>query len=515
VNATTSPSHSSRHSWRTSLCAPASISRVALLLGLACLAACGSISGPEYEAPPETPEKASWSSAPASLSAAETIRTDWWQEFHDPYPNQLIEQALSSNQDLKVLAARTSVAEAAIGQANAARLPTVDAALGGSFQRSSTPSGSISSSQTSYSTAVGWELDIWGKLKKGVKAQEASVRASEADWRAGYLTLASDVSTTYFRIRQFDEQIDQQDWSLETSEDILAIFRLHEQEGMVPATQVMQQEAEVSRLRTDLLELQRLRQLAANALGTLLGVPAGELHVPKQHLSDTVKTIDVPAGLPSDLLNRRPDIVAAQYRILQAYELEGQSSLARLPSISLTSSLGGTSNELSSLLNGWTALLRPSLSIPIFNPGVNAQYRVSQAESELIEQEYRAVVIRAYEEVENALVNLSNRGRQHEQLLASRDKLDIVSIQVKARLKEGMVTQLEVFESERSLLAAKQRLLANHQLILSDTVELYKALGGGWPPADIGALRAPMSQTKALALVVAPPSRAQNDGSST
>ena len=441
------------------------------------LSGCSSFSGPQYQRP-ETEEKTNWSRETANSVSTQVIRPDWWRNFNDPYLDSLIEQALTSNLDLKILAARTGVAAAGIDQANAARLPTIDAALGANYQKS--PSFSANT-RNSYAAALTWEVDIWGKLKKGVSAQRAGVHASEAEWRAGFLTLIADVATSYFQIRQFDEQIDQQRRSLETSKKIVDVYESQLQDGLVPQTQVFQQQAEVSLLNTDLLELQRLRKLAENTLSTLLAVPAGNLSVPKQHLSDTVSLIAVPAALPSDLLVKRPDIIAAEYRVLQAYELEGQAKLARLPSLSLTSNVGSTSDALSNLVETWSFGLAPTLSIPIFDPGVKARYKVSQAESELTKEQYRKTVMRAFEEVESTLISLSSRQQQHKYLLDRKEKLDIVSLQVQARLEEGMISQLQVFESERELLSAKLKLLANHRLILEDTVLLYKALGGGWP----------------------------------
>ena len=442
------------------------------------ITACGNLAGPEYNRP-ETPHKEAWSDANAiDVSAADTIRPDWWRNFNDEYLDMLMARAITSNYDLQVLAARTGVAEAAISQANAARLPTVDASLAGRVQGSA---GGPTNNSYSQASAVGWELDIWGKAKKGVQAQEADFKATEADWRAGYLTLASDLSGTYFQLRQFDEQIDRQRLALKRNERISAIYGSMHKEGIVPETQVLKQQAEVDGLETDLLELQRLRALSENALATLTGVPAGDLKIPPGHLSDTVELMVVPAGLPSSLLSRRPDIVAAEYRVLQAHELVGQARLAKLPSISLTAGGGTTSPDLGDLLSGWTFGLSNMVNIPIFDPSVNARIKVSEASTRVAEQEYRATVIRAFEEVENALVNLDSHNAQRREIAEQREKLRVIARQVEAQLREGMVSQLEVLESERSVLAAEQQLLLNQQLILSDTVELYKALGGGWP----------------------------------
>jgi multidrug efflux system outer membrane protein len=143
--------------------------------------------------------------------------------------------------------------------------------------------------------------------------------------------------------------------------------------------------------------------------------------------------------------------------------------------------LGNASSSLSDLFDKWTLGVTPRISIPIFNPGIQAQYRVSQAQSDLAEEQYRAVVIRAFGEVDDSLTNLFNRRAQQEQLVKRQARLEIVARQVEAQVVEGMVSQLEVFESERSLLSASQQKLAVHQLILSDTLALYKAMGGGWP----------------------------------
>jgi NodT family efflux transporter outer membrane factor (OMF) lipoprotein len=387
-----------------------------------------------------------------------------------------------SNFDLRILAARTQVASAQIGEARAGALPTLDAAAGASFEKST---GQKFAKQFNLGTQVNWDVDIWGKVEKGVQAQKAEYRASEADWRAGYLTLVSDLSSTYFQILQFDEQIEQQQKTLDKNRQILGTYEAMYKNGLVPNTRVLQQRAEINRLTNDLLELHRLRDLAGNALATLLGVPAGDFKLPVGRLQDRVSLPTVPAGLPSQLLKRRPDVVAAEYRVLEAYDLVGQAKLAQLPSISLTGRGGSSSFALTDLLKSFTFGLLPSVNIPIFDPSVKARVKTSQAQTQVAEEQYRRTVIGAFEEVENALVNLDAHHKQRSQLQQQIEHLQVVAQQIEAQLKEGMVSQLEVFETERSLLAAQLALLANHQQILSDTVTLYKALGGGWPPEDV------------------------------
>jgi NodT family efflux transporter outer membrane factor (OMF) lipoprotein len=455
---------------------PHALAAAALLL-----AACADVSMAPYKQP-DVPQKTAWSNTSLPVSRSELIAPDWWRGFRDPYLDGLVQRAIGSNIDLKVLAARIGVANAQIGEARAGALPTLQAGAGASFEKTT---GQSFVKQYSLGTQTNWDIDIWGKVEKGVQAQTAEFRATEADWRAGYLKLVSDVSTTYFQILQFDEQIDQQQQTLDKNKEILGTYQAMEQNGLMPHTRVLQQAAEINKLATDLIELQRLRALAGNALATLIGVPAGDFKMPAGHLQERVRVPDVPGGLPSQLLKRRPDIVAAEYRVLQAYDITGQSKLAQLPSISLTGRGGTSSFALTDLLKTFTFGLLPSINFPIFDPGVQARVKTSEAQAKVVEQEYRRTVMAAFEEVENALVNLNAHKKQRGELQQQVDQLVVVAQQVDAQRREGVASQLEVFENERTLLSAQLALLANHQQILSDTVTLYKALGGGWPPEEV------------------------------
>jgi NodT family efflux transporter outer membrane factor (OMF) lipoprotein len=448
------------------------------------LSSCSGLPLREYQRP-ELAVKSSWSrQTPAAVSAADAIRQHWWEEFRDPNLNALVDKAIAANFDLRVLAARIGVAEAQIGEARAGALPTLDVGAGAAFEKST---GQKFSKQFNLATQVNWEIDIWGKVAKGVQATNAEFLATEADWRAGYLTLVSDVSTTYFQILQFHEQIERQRTALDKNKQILAIYEAMLQNGLVPQTQVLRQRAEINRLTSDLVELHRLRDLAENALATLLGVTAGEVRVPPARLQDRVELPLVPSGLPSQLLSRRPEVVAAEYRVLEAYHLVGQAKLAQLPSISFSGRAGTASLGLSDLFKSFTLSFLPSINFPMFDPSIKARIKTSEAQTQVAEQEYRKAIIAAFEEVENALVNLDAHKKQRTELRQQTDHLQVVAAQIEAQLKEGLVSQLEVFETERSLLGAQLALLANHQQILSDTVTLYKALGGGWPSVNVQA----------------------------
>ena len=211
--------------------------------------------------------------------------------------------------------------------------------------------------------------------------------------------------------------------------------------------------------------------------------------MPPGKLQERVGLPAVPAGLPSELLNRRPDIVAAEFRLLEAYDLVGQARLAQLPSISLTGRGGTSSFALGDLLKSFTFGFLPSINIPAFDPSIKARLKTTEAQTKVFEHEYQRTVIGAFEEVENALTNLEAHRQQRTELQQQIDQLQIVAAQIQAQLREGLVSQLEVFETERSLLAAQLALLANHQQILADTVTLYKALGGGWPTVEVANVR--------------------------
>ncbi|WP_313068071.1 efflux transporter outer membrane subunit [Paraburkholderia sp. LEh10] len=448
----------------------------------ALLAGCVDVRQADYKRP-DTPTKAAWSDKTGSLvSPADTIVPDWWKGFQDPYLDDLINKAIAGNFDIKVLAARIDVAGAQIGEAKAGALPTADLGAGANFQK---VTGQPFSKQYNLAAQVNWDIDIWGKVEKGVQAQKAEFHATEADWRAGYLELVSNVAITYFQILQFDDQIDTQQKMVDENRKILGIYEGMNRNGLIPKTQVMRQQAEVNRLTKDLLDLRRSRNLANNALCTLIGVPAGEFTVPVGHLQQRVQLPPVPGGLPSQLLSRRPDIVAAELRVLEGYDFVGEAKLAQLPTVSLTAHGGTASFALSELLKSFTFGLMPSINIPLLDPGVRAHVKTTEAQMAVAEQQYRQTVMAAFEEVENALVNLDSHKQQRVELQQEVQRLTVVNEQIQSQLREGVVSQLEVFETVRTLLQAQLDLLTNHQLILSDTVQLYKALGGGWPAVDV------------------------------
>ncbi len=449
---------------------------------IAGLSGCGGLAGPDYKRP-ELAEKSQWRGGDPAPSADEVIQRNWWTGFEDAYLSELVNRAIKDDLDLRILAARIEVARVGVASERAGSLPKFTLDASDTLTRQAGQAGTSSSYSASVSPS--WELDIWGRVSKGVEAKTTEFRATEADWRAGYLTLVSDVANKYFEIGKLDQQIAQQRKSIGMSQRILSIYANQYKEGMIAQSKLLQQRAEVSSLRRDLLEQQRSRKVAENNLATLLGVPAGEFRIGNPVQLNRIQLPEVPLGLPSDLLSRRPDIVAKELRVLAAHQKLGQARLARLPKFSLTGTGTLTSTALSALLSGWSLSLIPAVSIPIFDPSIKTDIKANEASTRVVEEEYRKAVLKAFEEVENALVHRASRKQQQQELGRRLQHLNVVNRTVHAQLKEGMVSELQVLESERSLLAARLGMVELKQQLLADTVALYKTLGGGWNDQDL------------------------------
>lgn len=459
-----------------------------LILIVALGVGCKTVSGPDYKTP-SAPTKDEWLSgvdAANARSAKAAIEPAWWRGFNDRYLNKLIDQALKGDFNLRILTLRLEQAQIGVEAEQNTRLPTIKTTTGANFQKEG---GNDVTKSYGFATGLNWELDIWGKAKKGVNAKQADYHASEAEWRAAYLTLVSSVASRYFEILQFDDQLRNQKHTLDYNEKLLRIYTAQYKEGLVAESRLLSQKAEINTLKKDQLELQRQRRVAEFGLATLTGVPAGTIDVPPGSLTENLTVPEVPQGLPSDLLARRPDILAKEYRVLSAHELLGQARLAQLPTISLSGSAGSASTVLSQLLKTWTLGIAPSISIPIFDPSIKTNIKSKSVDVKVAEEEYRSTVVKAYEEVETALLNLSFRKQQKKELEQQIKYLRVVRNVQNAQLKEGLVSQLEVFETDRSLLAAQQGMLTTQQQILADTVTLYKALGGGWPAEKVSQIR--------------------------
>lgn len=445
-----------------------------LLLSAACSV------GPDFHHP-ETPEKKEWHDKKSvDLKPIDVIRLDWWKDFNDPYLDKLIRDALNKNYNLKILLGHIRTAGAFAEQASGRLLPAVDVDTSATFSRHSSLG---SSEQINTHANVQWELDLWGKGQKEKKAAVAELKASEADFRAGYLKLVAEIGNTFFLIRQLDGQTDYSQRFEEKNNIILKIYEDQYAKGIVSNDKVIRQKSLLNDLQQDRLEMQRYRRELEHRLATLSGISAGTLQITPRH-DDTAlpEPTLVPLGLPATLLQRRPDLLAAEYRVLKAVNLVGQAKAAQFPTISLTATGGFASTALTSLISGGLIGITPQLFFPFFDGGVRKQQVViRKTEAEIAADNYCQVVLLAFEEVENALNNLESRKQQRNVLNTKIDHLEEIHGQTLARLEVGLISQLEIIDIEQALYSAQKSLLALRYLLLEDTVTLYKALGGGWP----------------------------------
>lgn len=453
---------------------------------LTLLAGCA-IDGPEYERP-ETPDKPQWSQLQGrELTASEVVQPDWWTLFGDPELTALIERAINEGLDVQLAALRLDKAGVQLGKDRKSKTPEVALSPTDSIsrQKSENQSSETVRETESFGLNLSWEIDVWGKIRKELQAADARYRATEMDWRATYLSLVASVAERYFQIRQFDEQIAQQVASKEQAEQLLSIYHAQYREGMIAESRIRSQKAEIASLGTRLLELQRGRAEAELKLATLLGAPAGSLEIPVAGLRERVRLPEAPQVLPADMLARRPDVLRAEYDVLAAHHALGRARLARLPTFSLTGVAKTGVSFASTFVNSWTFGLGTSWA-NLFDRDLAIDVKLNEVDVEIAKQEYRRAVLQAFEEVEVALLNLSSRHEQMRELEARIEDLRVVKAVQDAQLSEGLVSQLEVFETERSLLSAQQEILTLHQQLLTDTVTLYKALGGGWSAESVG-----------------------------
>ena len=398
-----------------------------------------------------------------------------------------VENRRFEEEGLRIAALRLDKAGIQLGKDRFSATPKVSVSPTDSIARGKSDSQNSETTRETEALGAGlsWELDVWGKIRKDLQAADARYRATEMDWRATYLTLSASVADRYFQIRQFDEQIAQQIAAKRQAEQLLGIYQAQHLEGMVPETKIRSQKAEISSLQNRLLDLERGRTESELKLATLLGVPAGGLSVPVGTLRQSVRAPEMPEVLPADVLSRRPDVLKAEYNVLQAHHLVGKARLARLPTFSLTGAAKTGTSFVSTVINTWTFGLATSWA-GLFDRDLKIDVKLSEAEVKIAREEYRKTVLEAFQEVEIALLNLNARQQQIKQLEAQVEDLQVVRNVQDARLREGLVSQLEVFDTERTLLGAQQEILSTYQQLLTDIVTLYKALGGGWEPERPG-----------------------------
>jgi outer membrane protein, multidrug efflux system len=464
----------------------------ALIILLIVGTAAGCTVGPNYKRPlVAVPETYRGTAAPATpgTDVASIGDQAWWDVFHDEQLRELIRTALQQNLDLRIAASRIMQARAQLGITRADQFPTVDAGAGASRTRVPKsvvpfPLDPYQSSDIQLTAGVTWEVDFWGKYRRATEAARAILLASEWGRRAVATSLVSDVASAYFQMRAFDLQLEIATRTLASRRESLRLTEVTARGGATSLVDVRQAEQLVFNAAATTTDLERLIAQQENYVSVLLGrnpsdVPRGDSLEQQTHLPD------VPVGLPSALLERRPDIRQAEQQLIAANANIGVAKAAYFPQISLTGSGGVQSAALSALFTTPAGLwfVGAGLSQPIFNAGrTRSRVAFSKAQQEEAVLAYQQTILQSLREVSDALVGY-RKGRdfrEQQQMLnqAATDARRLAEI----RYRGGATSYLEVLDSDTRMFSAELGVTQAELSELLSLVQLYRALGGGWQP---------------------------------
>jgi outer membrane protein, multidrug efflux system len=453
------------------------------------LSLCGCTVGPNYKRPAVSvpvdyrglPPSASGQPTPPGPPAEDFAVMKWWAVFRDDVLQGLIKEALTNNYDVRVAATRIIEADAALGIARSNQFPSVN--LAGSLQNLRSQPSSGNSSVGSLAVQTSWILDFWGQYRRATEAARANLLSTKYGQDVVRTTLISSVAQDYFLLRNYDSQLEYSKGMLEANKEILRINTVKFQGGDAAITDQLQAEILVQQAQAQIISLQQLIEQTENQISILLGrnpgpIARGIALTAQPHMPE------VPAGLPSAILERRPDVRQAEEELVAANANVGVAKAAFFPQFSLTGAFGVESSSLQSFLGGpttaaWAAA--GQVAQPIFEGGrIRASYRLAWAQRDEAELLYKQTVQQAFGDVSNSLV-----GYQQSQQFRIKLQDQTATYAEAARLAnvrflggytsflEVLVTQQQYFTSELSLAQAWNSELQTY-------VELYTALGGGW-----------------------------------
>ena len=456
----------------------------ALAVALAVIVCAGCKMGTDYRRPdlgvPATHRD-------ARADGASLAERDWREVFPDPQLQSLIDQALKSNPDLLVAAARVREAEAQVIAARAPGLPNASAILR-TTPIARQPGDTLTSSFLG-GLSLSWELDFWGRYARATEAARADLLGTVWGRRGVEVQLVAGVATQYHQIDSLHELERITRNSIQLQRDSLKLVKRLADAGVSSAAEVRQSEAQLATTEARMPGIERDLAAAENALSLLLGTPPAALQLPGRVAVDLPGAL--PAGLPSSLLERRPDILQAEARLTAANARVGEAKALFFPTISLTGTLGKISTSLSDVVTG-SAPSVVSLGANVVQPLYNGRSIVANRDAAIARLEqaaigYRKSVLVALGEVADSLKQYDTRGteagKQAERAAASREALRLADL----RFRSGITSYLEVLDAQRQVLAAETDLEAatfNRKLA---RVQFYRALGGGWGEGERGA----------------------------
>ncbi|MET0334609.1 MAG: efflux transporter outer membrane subunit [Rhizobacter sp.] len=434
-----------------------------------------------------TPTEGAWKPAVPAEAAA---RGAWWAVFGDARLDALEAQAAEANPTLALAAARVKSARAALGAAEAGRWPTLDLNAGGSRGRSAPvslglPDGSSVSPSNAFRAGLGarYEIDLFQRVGQGVSAARADAQAMEANYRSVLLALQADVAQTYFTLRTLDAELAQLDATLGLRGENNRLIEKRYQAGDIAELDVARSRTEIATVRAERAALQGQRARVEHALALLLGKAPASFGLEVAPLLAAERVPDVPAGLPSALLERRPDVTAAQRSLAAATSRVGVARSAMFPALALTADGGYASSELENLFK-WSSrawLASVIFSLPVLDGGRN-KAAVTQAEAQLdgAVASYRGTVLSAFADVEDNLANLKAVREQVTELdaalVSARRAADLAG----KRYRAGEDSYLQQLDAQRDLLAVERQAVRLRGGWANGTVALIRSLGGGW-----------------------------------
>lgn len=457
-------------------------------LAAAALAGCSLI--PSYERP-AAPVASQWPETKAVPAAAPLAADLDWQDFiGDAHLRELVRLALANNRDLRVAALNIEQARAQYQIKRADQLPTVSAGVTGSRQSTSETNSSISSSYTAgllIPAAAAWELDFFGRLGSLKEAALAQYLATEEARKATQISLIASVASTWLSLQANTELLELAQRTLVTREDSLRLSRLRFEHGASSALDLHQAESLAASARASAAQQQRLRAQDINALTLLVGQTVATPLL-RAATSDTPTALfkELPVGLPSEVLTRRPDIRQAEQQLIAANASIGAARAAFFPRITLTASAGTASSELSGLFKSgsWGWSLAPQALLPIFDGGRNrANLESAKAGREIAVAQYEKAIQTAFREVADSLAGRATLAEQLQaqqaQATAEAGRTQLAEL----RYRSGVASSLDLLDAQRSLFSVQQQVAQTRLAQQQNQIALYKALGGGWTSA--------------------------------
>jgi len=414
----------------------------------------------------------------------DVIRGQWWEMFHEPELNAFEGQVVVSNQTVAAALANFLAARAVVKQARSQYFPTVSASP--SVTRSRQLSGSsppTSSTFTEYSLPfdASWELDFWGRIRNTVKANSLEAQATLADLENVRLTVQAEVAVDYFKLRVLDAQKQLLDASVLAYQESLKLTQVQQDTGLASGQDIAQAETQLEITRAQATDLGVQRAQLEHAIAMLLGQPASSFSIATNSL--VAKPIAIPFGVPSQLLERRPDVAAAERRVAEANAQIGVARAAYFPTITLSGSAGYQSTSVENLFSGpglvWS--VGASLAQTLFDAGLRkAVTEQAWAKYQGTVANYRQIVLTAFQEVEDNLSTLRILSQELQQQNAAVESSQSYLTLANARYQSGLDSYLDVITAQTTLLINQRTALNLEMQQMTASVQLIKALGGGW-----------------------------------